>query len=144
MSIKNKDDIAFGDKSLSNVLEDIYNNSKKKDTTINDIMQSFLMSLKGGKDIAYIGPVIKDLLDVGVKNDEQLVKVATIIQRVMNASGGDDEDALGLTDQMKEELLSTIEEAEHVDKKISGDVEEIQEMEKIMKDKGEEDELQGS
>lgn len=141
MSIKDKDDIAFGDKSLSNVLEDIYNNSKKKDTTINDIMQNFLLSLKGGKDIAYIGPVIKDLLDVGVKNDEQLVKVATIIQRVMTASGGGEEDALGLTDSMKEELLSTIQQAEEVDTKISEDVEEL---EKIMKDRGEEDELQGS
>jgi len=141
MSIRDKDDIAFGDKSLSNVLEDIYNNSKKKDTTINDIMQNFLLSLKGGKDIAYIGPVIKDLLDVGVKNDEQLVKVATIIQRVMTASGGGEEDALGLTDSMKEELLSTIQNAEEVDTKISEDVEEL---EKIMKDKGEEDELQGS
>jgi hypothetical protein len=139
MGIKNKDDIAFGDKSLSNVLEDIYNNSKKKDTTINDIMQNFLHSLRGGKDIAYIGPVVKDLLDVGVKNDEQLVKVATIIQRVMNASGGGEEDALGLTDSMKEELLSTIEQAEEVDTEISKDVEEI---EKVMKDKGGEDELQ--
>lgn len=141
MSIRDKDDIAFGDKSLSNVLEDIYNNSKKKDTTINDIMQNFLLSLKGGKDIAYIGPVIKDLLDVGVKNDEQLVKVATIIQRVMTASGGGEEDALGLTDAMKDELLSTIQNAEEVDTKIS---EEVEELEKIMKDKGEEDGLQGS
>jgi len=81
MSISSKDDIVFGNTSLSNILEDIYTNSKKKDTSIHDIMNSFMGSMKGGKDIALIGPVIKDLLDVGVKNDEQLVKVSSDCSR---------------------------------------------------------------
>jgi hypothetical protein len=125
MSIKDKDDIVFGDKSLSNILEDIYTNSKKKETTINDIMQNFLLSLKGGKDIAYIGPVIKDLLDVGVKNDDQLVKIATIVQRIMTSSGGGEEDSLGLTDAMKEELLATIQDAEETKQEIDKKVDDI-------------------
>lgn len=125
MSIKDKDDIVFGDKSLSSILEDIYINSKKKETTINDIMQNFLLSLQGGKDIAYIGPVVKDLLDVGVKNDEQLVKIATIVQRIMTASGGGEDDALGLTDAMKEELLSTIQTAEEAKQEIDKKVDDI-------------------
>jgi len=120
-----KDDIIFGDKSLSGILEDIYTNSKKKDKTIENVMASFLTSLKGGKDIAYIGPVVKDLLHVGVQNDEQLVKIATIIQRVMNASGGSDEEELGLTDKMKEELLATIEEAEQKDENLTKQIEDM-------------------
>jgi hypothetical protein len=129
MSIKSKDDIVFADKSLSNILEDIYTNSRKKETTITDIMQSFLLTLKGGKDIAYIGPVIKDLLDISVKNDDQLVKVATIIQRIMNAGSGGSDDAFGLTDQMKEELLSTIQDAEKVDKEIQKEIESVKKVE---------------
>jgi len=125
MSIKDKDDIIFGDKSLSSLLEDIYSNSKKKDATIDDIMKSFLMSLKGGKDIAYIGPVIKDLLDVGVKNDDQIVKIATIVQRIMTNGGSSEEDSLGLSDKMKEELLATIQEAEETDNNLTKQIEDI-------------------
>lgn len=125
MGLNDKDDIIFGDKSLSGILEDIYVNSKKKDRTIDDIMKSFLTSLKGGKDIAYIGPVVKDLLHVGVQNDEQLVKIATIVQRIMNSSGGSDEEELGLTDKMKEELLSTLEEAEQKDNNLTKQIEDI-------------------
>lgn len=125
MGLNDKDDIIFGDKSLSGILEDIYVNSKKKDRTIDDIMKGFLTSLKGGKDIAYIGPVVKDLLHVGVQNDEQLVKIATIVQRIMNSSGGSDEEELGLTDKMKEELLSTLEEAEQKDNNLTKQIEDI-------------------
>lgn len=125
MGLNDKDDIIFGDKSLSSILEDIYVNSKKKDRTIDDIMKSFLTSLKGGKDIAYIGPVVKDLLHVGVQNDEQLVKIATIVQRIMNSSGGSDEEELGLTDKMKEELLSTLEEAEQKDNNLTKQIEDM-------------------
>lgn len=125
MSIKDKDDIIFGDKSLSSLLEDIYANSKKKDNTIDDIMKSFLMSLKGGKDIAYIGPVIKDLLDVGVKNDDQIVKIATIVQRIMTNGGSSEEDSLGLSDKMKEELLATIQEAEETDNNLTKQLDDL-------------------
>lgn len=126
MSIKNKDEIVFGEKSLSDLLEDIYLNSKKKDKTISDIMSSFLLNLQGGKDIAYIGPVVKDLLDVGVKNDEQLVKIATIVQRIMTGGGSSDEDELGLSDKMKEELLATIEEAKESDSEIQSDIKTVE------------------
>lgn len=125
MSISSKDDIVFGNTSLSNILEDIYTNSKKKDTSIHDIMNSFMSSMKGGKDIALIGPVIKDLLDVGVKNDEQLVKVATIIQRIINAGPGSEDDALGLTDQMKEELLKTVQDIDDNNKESDTKLDEI-------------------
>lgn len=131
MSIKNKDEIVFGEKSLSDLLEDIYLNSKKKDKTISDIMTSFLSSLQGGKDIGYIGPVIKDLLDVGVKNDEQLVKIATIVQRIMTGGGSSDEDELGLSDKMKEELLATLEEAKESDSEIQSEIESVEERKEL-------------
>lgn len=126
MSIKNKDEIVFGDKSLSDLLEDIYHNSKKKDKTISDIMNSFLLNMQGGKDIAYIGPVIKDLLDVGVKNDDQLVKIATIVQRIMTGGSSSEEDELGLTEKMKEELLATLEDAKESDKQIQSEIETVE------------------
>lgn len=123
MAIKSKDEVIFGDKSLSNLLEDIYSNTKKKQNTISSIMSDFLTHNHGGKELSYIGPVVKDLLDVSVKNDEHLIKIATIIQRIITNGGSTEEDALGLTDEMKDQLLSTIsdisEDSKEIDKKIS-------------------------
>ena len=45
-------------------------------------------------------------MEIGVRNDEQLIKMATIIQRVVNNSGS--EDALGITEAEKEELMAEL------------------------------------
>ena len=55
-----------------------------------------------------IVPLIKDYLEIGVRNDEQLIKMATIVQRALNASSG--EDALGITEAEKEELMAQLDE----------------------------------
>ena len=45
-------------------------------------------------------------MEIGVRNDEQLIKMATIIQRALNNSSG--EDALGITEAEKEELIAEL------------------------------------
>lgn len=125
MSLKSKDDKIFDDKSLSDVLSDIYKNSYKKKATIDDIMQSFLPLIKQSKDVAYVGSVVKDLLDVGVKNDEQLVKIATIAQRLITSS--DTESDGFISEAEKEELLKNFQEANDIDEEVSEDIAELEE-----------------
>ena len=55
-----------------------------------------------------IVPLIKEYMEIGVRNDEQLIKMATIVQRALNASSG--EDALGITEAEKEELMAQLDE----------------------------------
>ena len=45
-------------------------------------------------------------MEIGVRNDEQLIKMATIVQRALNNSGG--EDSLGITEEEKQELLEEL------------------------------------
>ena len=45
-------------------------------------------------------------MEIGVRNDEQLIKMATIVQRALNNSSG--EDALGITEEEKEELMAEL------------------------------------
>ena len=59
-------------------------------------------------DATLIVPLIKDYLEIGVRNDEQLIKMATIVQRALNSSSG--EDALGITEAEKEELMAQLDE----------------------------------
>ena len=56
-------------------------------------------------------PMIKEYLDINVKNDEQLVKLATVVQRLIAAeakSGSESE--FGLSDKEKEQLLKSIDD----------------------------------
>ena len=45
-------------------------------------------------------------MEIGVRNDEQLIKMATIVQRALNNSSG--EDSLGITEEEKEELMAEL------------------------------------
>ena len=49
-------------------------------------------------------------MDVAVKNDEHLVKLASVIQRIMSKSSGGDEDSLLLSEQEKEDLINALQE----------------------------------
>ena len=55
-------------------------------------------------------PLIKEYLDVGVKNDEQLVKIATIVQRLVSSqarTGSADHEMI--SEDEKKQLLSELE-----------------------------------
>ena len=69
-------------------------------------------SLKQHEIIHYYPSIEKEYLDINVKNDDQLVKVAAIVQRIIaaeNKGGSDDE--FGLSDKEKEQLMGAIEDA---------------------------------
>ena len=51
----------------------------------------------------------KDYLEIGVRNDEQLIKMATIVQRLASTTGNSD-DSLGISEAEKEQLMNELEE----------------------------------
>ena len=105
----------FEGKQFQDLLKDIYDNSKAKKAQIKILMDVLADMLKkpGSRpaDAAVIAPLVKDFLEVAVKNDEHLVKIATIMQRLMSAetvSHSSDSNTF-LTEDEKSRLL---EEAE--------------------------------
>jgi hypothetical protein len=98
----------FGNKKFSDLLKDIYDNQKKKDRQINLLIADLKPMLNNISDAAILIPVIKDFIEVGVKNDEHLVKLAAVIQRSMGNTG--EENSSFLTEQEKQELLNSISE----------------------------------
>ena len=98
----------FGNKKFSDLLKDIYDNQKKKDRQINLLIADLKPMLNNISDAAILVPAIKDFIEVSVKNDEHLVKLAAVIQRSLNNSS--DESSSFLTDEEKEALLKGIEE----------------------------------
>ena len=101
----------FEGKTLSDVFKDIYDNSKTNKQQLEVLMKEVVGFIKDGDTAVQIIPMLKEYLEINVKNDEQLVKLATIVQRITAAEGrvSDSGDEFGLSEAEKEQLMSAIE-----------------------------------
>ena len=125
-----KDFNIFDDKNFSDLSKEIYENSKLKKTQIDLLIQEVHGYIQGIEDIAIVGPVLKELFDVAVKNDDNLLKLATVIQRIMSKHQLDDSEVSLLSDDEKEELMSSLEDAASELQKKSDDIDIIKIKEK--------------
>ena len=100
----------FGDKNFSDLSQEIYENNKLKKTQIDLLIQEVHGYIQGIEDIAIVGPIIKELMDVGIKNDDNLVKLATLYQRIMSKQTVDESDVGLLTEEEKEQLMASLED----------------------------------
>ncbi len=98
----------FGDKSFADLSKDIYTNSKLKKTQIDLLIQEAHSYINTVEDVVMIMPVIKELMDVAIKNDEHLVKLAGVVQRIMSKSSGENDEFSLLSESEKEDLLSNL------------------------------------
>ena len=113
-----KDFKIFGDKNFSDLSQEIYENNKLKKTQIDLLIQEVHGYIQGIEDIAIVGPIIKELMDVGIKNDDNLVKLATLYQRIMSKQTIDESGVSLLSDEEKEQLMASLEDvAEDLQKK---------------------------
>ena len=101
----------FKGKSFSNLLEDIYKNSIKKEKQISALIQDLKPMIKNISDATIIVPIIKEYLEVSVKNDEHLIKMAAIVQRAMSRQESKADGVL-LTEEEKRSLIATVHDLE--------------------------------
>ena len=102
------DNIVFGGKKFSDILEEIYNNQKKKEKQISALISELKPLVNEIGDATLIVPLIKEYLEISVKNDEQLIKMATIIQRIMNNNAGPNDGGFGISEEEKQQLLAEL------------------------------------
>ena len=100
----------FPGKDLSGLFKDIYDNQQNKKSRISELIAEMKKVIRHSGDMAVIGPIIKDLVDTSVRNDESLIKMATIAQRMIGAQNKAEGDSGFLTDKEKEQLLSQLED----------------------------------
>ena len=111
----------FEGKSLSSLFKDIYNNTKHNRKQLDVLTRELVQFIKDGDTAIQIVPMIKEYLEINVKNDDQLVKMAGIVQRLISAENkGGSEDEYGLSEDEKQQLLSGI-ETTIKDKQIESD-----------------------
>ena len=102
------DSVVFGKKKFSDILEEIYNNQTEKKRQVSALISELKPLISDIGDATLIVPLIKEYMEIGVKNDEQLIKMATIIQRVLQNQTTEGE--YTISEDEKDQLLSAMEE----------------------------------
>lgn len=98
----------FDNKTLADVFKDIYKNTESKREQINTFILKLTQLIKTPEDASVIAPVIKDFMEVNVKNDEHIVRVAQIAQRAMSIGVKAASSTDLLTEEEKQQLLNNI------------------------------------
>ena len=102
----------FDGKSLSSLFKDIYDNTEFNKKQLDILTKELVTFIKDGDTAVQLVPMIKEYLEINVKNDDQLVKMAGIVQRLISAEQkSSSEDEFGLSEEEKNQLLGSIEES---------------------------------
>ena len=107
-----KDSELFKGKSFSDTMSDIYSNQKKKDRQIKLLIAQLEPMVKSLGDASVVVPLIKEYLDISVRNDDALIKLAAIVQRMMKDSNSGESGGLILSPEEKRQLMDAIDEVE--------------------------------
>ena len=128
-----KNDELFKGTSFADLMSDVYHNSKKKDRQINQLIAQLQPLIRNASDATIIVPLIKEYLDVAVKNDDHLVKLTAIVQRYISTkqtiSGADGV----LSDEEKQQLLKVAETT--LTSELEDEIDRIEEDDKILQQK---------
>jgi len=102
----------FDGKSLSSLFKDIYDNTEYNKKQLDILTKELVGFIKDGDTAVQLVPMIKEYLEINVKNDDQLVKMAGIVQRLISAeSRASAEDEFGLSEEEKNQLMNNLEDA---------------------------------
>ena len=100
----------FDGMSFEDLTKDIYENQKNKKLQLDLLIQEIHGMIQTLDDAVMVAPLVKELFEVSVKNDEHLVKLASVIQRIIAKSSSSDEDSMLLSDSEKEDLINALQE----------------------------------
>ena len=102
----------FEGKSLSSLFKDIYDNTEYNKKQLDILTKELVQFIKDGDTAVQIVPMIKEYLEINVKNDDQLVKMAGIVQRLISSEQkASAEDEFGLSEEEKNQLLGSLEDS---------------------------------
>ena len=104
------DSIVFKKKKFSDILEEIYTNQNEKKRQVTALISELKPLIADIGDATLVVPLIKEYLEIGVKNDEQLIKMATIIQRAVSTQNSEGE--FTMSDDEKDQLIKAMQDLE--------------------------------
>jgi hypothetical protein len=110
-------------KTIADLFKKIDDNSKRNKIQIESLIQEMMVYIKDPQSAVTLFPMISDFMEANIRNDELLVKLGAVVQRVMQAESKNQEGEYGLSDKEKDQILGKIEEAAQ---NIQGEIDDIQ------------------
>ena len=107
MSDKNE---IFEGTTFQDLTKDIYENTTKRKTQIDLLISEIHGFITTIDDVVLVAPIIKEYMDTAVRNDEHLVKLAGVLQRIISKSQGESDESMLLSDDEKAELMETLQD----------------------------------
>ena len=107
MSDKNE---IFEGKTFQDLTKDIYENTTKRKVQIDLLISEIHGFITTIDDVVMVAPIIKEYMDTAVRNDEHLVKLAGVLQRIISKSQGESDESMLLSDDEKAELMGTLQD----------------------------------
>tara|TARA_B100001250_G_C19768958_1_gene776170 strand:+ start:977 stop:1363 length:387 start_codon:yes stop_codon:yes gene_type:complete len=113
--------IIFDDKSFSDLLKEIHKNQSKKAKQLASLIAELRPLITSLGDATVVVPLIKEYMEISVKNDDQLIKMAAIVQRLStgNTSSGDSglltEEEMEHLQSVAEEISKTVEKPKQIE-----------------------------
>ena len=100
----------FEGKTFQDLTKDIYENTTKRKTQIDLLISEIHGFITTIDDVVLVAPIIKEYMDTAVRNDEHLVKLAGVLQRIISKSQGESDESMLLSDEEKAELMGTLQD----------------------------------
>ncbi len=113
--------VLFDDVSFSDLLKDIHGNQKKKAKQLAQLISELKPLVQSLGDATVVVPLIKEYMEISVKNDDALIKMAAIVQRLSTGTtnSGDGglltEEEMAQLQDLTEEIAKTVEEPKQLD-----------------------------
>ena len=101
--------VLFDDKSFGDLLKEIHGNQKKKATQIASMIAELRPLITSLGDATVVVPLIKEYMEISVKNDDHLIKMASIVQR-LTTGGANTGDGGLLSSEEMDQLMEVAEE----------------------------------
>jgi hypothetical protein len=100
----------FEGKTFQDLTKDIYENTTKRKVQIDLLISEIHGFITTIDDVVLVAPIIKEYMDTAVRNDEHLVKLAGVLQRIISKSQGESDESMLLSDEEKAELMGTLQD----------------------------------
>jgi len=100
----------FEGKTFQDLTKDIYENTTKRKVQIDLLISEIHGFITTIDDVVLVAPIIKEYMDTAVRNDEHLVKLAGVLQRIISKSQGESDESMLLSDEEKADLMGTLQD----------------------------------
>lgn len=128
-----KDEELFKGMTFSDLMSDVYHNSKKVSRQVNQLISQLQPLIRSTSDATIVVPLIKEYLDIAVKNDDHLVKLTAIVQRFISTKQTISGEGALLSESEKKQLLAVANET--FENELTEEVQRLENEDKVLKEK---------